>query len=331
MVVLKNGRGRAENLMREEDVVAAIRATFARYGVAGEEDDDDCSRIDQLLASHVTTDVVVEGVDFDRALYPLRYAGQRALAQNVSDLFANDCEPVGFLQALCVPPHMGLPDVVAFCDGMARLAGALGLPLLGGDLSRTDGPLTCAITALGRAPGLALSRRGARVSQGVWLTGPVGGSAAGLRVLQRDRPGDVEDSFWRWRQSLPLMEQVAVRAHLEPSVVHHLERLSDYAVAAIDISDGLARDASRLAKSSGVAIDLDTLAAGIDRAAGATLHDALGGGEDWVLLFAVPEGLTPEGCCRVGTVVDGPAGAVWHDGVRVDERGHDHFAGRSHS
>jgi hypothetical protein len=117
---------------------------------------------------------------------------------------------------------LGPGPIGILCAAMARLAGALGLPLLGGDLSRTDGPLTCAITALGRAPGLALSRRGARVSQGVWLTGPVGGSAAGLRVLQRDRPGDVEDSFWRWRQSLPLMEQVAVRAHLEPSVVHHL-------------------------------------------------------------------------------------------------------------
>lgn len=311
--------------MREEDVVAAIRATFARYGVSGEPDDDDCSRIDHLLVSHVTTDVVVEGVDFDRALYPLRYAGQRALAQNVSDLFANDCEPVGFLQALCIPPDMNLDDVIAFCDGMARLAGALGVPLLGGDLSRTDGPLTCAITALGRAPSLALSRRGARVSQGLWLTGPVGGSAAGLRVLQRDRPGSLEPAFSTWRTALSAVEQCAVRAHLEPSVVHHLERLSDFAVAAIDISDGLARDAARLARSSGVAVELDTLAHGIDVAAGATLDDALAGGEDWVLLLAVPDGLVPEGCRRIGTVVDGPVGAVWHEGVRVDGRGHDHF------
>jgi thiamine-monophosphate kinase len=107
--------------------------------------------------------------------------------------------------------------------------------------------------------------------------------------------------------------------------VHHLERLSDFAVAAIDVADGLARDASRLAHSSGVAIDLDRVADAIDTAAGATLDDALAGGEDWVVLFAVPDGLAPEGCRRVGTVIDGPPGAVFVDGVRVDGRGHDHF------
>lgn len=316
-------------MTHEEDVVAAIRAVFARHGVCGEEVDDDCSRIDQLLASHVTTDVVVEGVDFDRALSPLRFAGYRALAQNISDLYANDCEPVGFMQALCVPRRYSLDDVVAFCEGMAGLAGALGAPLLGGDLSRTDGPFTCAITAFGRAPGLAVTRRGARVGQGLWLTGPVGGSAAGLRVLQRDRPGDDDVAFLGWRERLSATEQAAVRAHLEPNVVHHLERLSDFAVAAIDVSDGLAKDASRLGRSSGVAIDLDHVARAIDVAAGATLDDALGGGEDWVVLFAVPDGLEPEGCRRIGTVVDGPVGAVFVDGVRVDDRGHDHFAARS--
>ena len=311
--------------MREEDVVAAIRATFARHGVCGEVVDDDCSRIDQLLASHITTDVVVEGVDFDRALSPLRFAGLRALAQNVSDLYANDCEPVGFMQALCVPLRYSLADVVAICEGTASLAGALGVPMLGGDLSRTDGPFTCSITALGRTPGLAVTRHGARVGQGLWLPAPVGGSAAGLRVLLRDRPGDDEVAFLSWREALPPTEQRAVRAHLEPGVVHHLERLSDFAVAAIDVSDGLARDAARLARSSGVAIDLDRVADAIDVAAGATLDDALAGGEDWVVLFAVPEGLVPEGCRRVGTVIDGPPGAVFVDGVRVDERGHDHF------
>lgn len=312
-------------MQREEDVVAAIRTVFARRGVAGEAVDDDCSRIDHLLASHVTTDVVVEGVDFDRALSPLRFAGYRALAQNVSDLYANDCEPVGFMQALCIPPHYTLADIVAFCEGMADLAGALGVPLLGGDLSRTDGPFSCAITAFGRAPGLAVTRCGARVGQGVWLSGPVGGSAAGLRVLRRDRPGDDDVAFSSWREALPPAEQLAVRAHLEPDVVHHLERLSDFAVAAIDVSDGLARDASRLARSSGVAIDLDHVQAAVHVAAGASLDDALAGGEDWVLLFVVPGGLVPEGCRRIGTVVDGPPGAVFVDGVRVDDRGHDHF------
>lgn len=313
----------------EDDVVAAIRAEFAARGVRGEAEDDDCARIDDLLASHISTDVVVEGVDFDRALYPLCFAGHRALAQNISDLAANDCEPVGFLQALSIPVTTSLDDIRAFSRGMAGLAGALSVPLLGGDLSRTDGPLSCAITILGRAPGIAVTRRGARVGQGVWLTGTVGGSAVGLRVLQRDRPGGDEAAFARWRASLSKAEQLAVRAHVEPMPAHHLERLSDFAVAAIDVSDGLAIDAGRLARSSGVAIDLDDVAGSVDVAAGATVDDALGGGEDWVVLFAVPDGLVPEGCRRVGRVIEGPAGAVFVDGRRVDAQGHDHFARRA--
>lgn len=312
--------------MGERDVVAAIRAVFAARGVCGEGADDDCARIDHLLASHATTDVIVEGVDFDRALSPLRFAGLRALAQNLSDLYANDCEPVGFLQALAIPSRYSLDDVVAFSRGMADLAAALGVPLLGGDLSRTEGPFTCSITAFGRAPGIAVTRRGARVGQGLWLTGPVGGSAAGLRVLLRDRPGDDEAAFAAWRSRLSTTEQVAVRRHVEPSPVHHLERLSDFAVAAIDVSDGLGLDAGRLAEASGVAIALDDVAGSVDVAAGATVDDALSGGEDWVILFVVPDGLVPEGCRRVGRVIEGPAGAVFVDGVRVDHRGHDHFA-----
>ncbi len=313
--------------MNEADVVKAIREVYRNAGVPTEDEDDDTARIDDLLASHITTDVTVEGVDFDRALYPLRFAGLRSLAQNVSDLYASDAEPVGFLQALSIPPSWSLDDVVRFSRGAAELAGALGMKLLGGDLSRTSGPFQCAITALGRAPQLSTTRRGARVGQGIWLTRQLGGSAVGLRILMRDRIGEDEGVFARWRRTLSTSEQRAVRCHVEPSPVHPLERLTDFAVAAIDISDGLAIDAGRLAHTSRVAIELDNLDAAVDLAAGATADDALRGGEDWALLFAVPDGLDPVGCIRVGTVVKGPAGQVTVGGDVVTG-GHDHFADR---
>ena len=228
---------------------------------------------------------------------------------------------------MSVPPSWSLDDVVRFSRGTADLAGALGIPLLGGDLSRTSGPFQCAITALGRAPQLSTTRRGARVGQGLWLTRELGGSAVGLRVLLRDRVGEDEGVFARWRRGLSTSEQRAVACHVETSPVHPLERLTDFAVAAIDISDGLAIDAGRLATSSKVAIELDTLAAAVDVRAGATKDDALRGGEDWAILFAVPDGLVPDGCIRVGTVVDGPAGRVTVRGDVVTG-GHDHFENR---
>ncbi len=316
----------------EDDVVAAIRAAFADAGARGEAEDADAWRVDHLLATHTTTDVVVEGVDFDRALYPLSFAGHRAVAQNLSDLYAVDAEPVGFVWSLAVPvdpdpttgrPRWSLDDVVAFARGAARLAGAVGCPLLGGDLSSTTGPMVCSITCFGRAAGLAVARSGAKPGQGVWLTRRLGASARGLRLLQAARVGADDGVFFRWLRGLPPPEQRAVRAHVEPMPLHGLECLTDYAVAAIDVSDGLARDAARLARTSGVAIELDRLADAVDVAAGASVDDALHGGEDWALLFAVPDGLTPPGCVRVGRVLAGQGLSAGGD--PVVGRGYDHF------
>jgi thiamine-monophosphate kinase len=107
---------------------------------------------------------------------------------------------------------------------------------------------------------------------------------------------------------------------------HHLEQLSDFAVAAIDVSDGLARDAARLARTSRVGIDVDVLDAAVDHAAGATVDDALFGGEDGALLFAVPDGLKPPGCVRIGRVVATPGLTV--DGKELAGDGYDHFRRR---
>lgn len=308
----------------EEELIARIRAVFSSRNALGETEDGDAWRIESLLATHVTTDVVVEGVDFDRALYPLRYAGHRALAQNLSDLYACDAEPQAFCWSLAIPPAWSVGDVVAFATGAASLASSLGVSLLGGDLSSTTGPLTCAITAIGRTPGVPVKRSGARAGQSVWLTKKVGASARGLQVLQRARAGSDDDAFAAFVKGLDAGARAAVGAHVEPVVVHGLDSLADYAVAAIDVSDGLVKDAARLARASGIAIDLDGLLLAVDPAA--DVDDALYGGEDWAVLFCVPDGLgDPPGCVRVGRVVDGAG--VWRDGKQLEERGYDHFGG----
>lgn len=316
-------RDRFGNVVDEDGVVAAIREVFRAVGAHAEAEDGDAWRIDGLLASHVHTDLAVEGVDFDRALYPLRWAGHRALAQNLTDLFAVDAEPVAFAWSLAIPESWTLEDVEAFSRGAAHLAAAAACPLLGGDLSSTPGPFACSITCFGRAAGLALSRSGARPGQGVWLTRPCGASGRGLRLVQQAHVGDDEAAYVRWLQSLSAVDRRAVVAHVEPTPFHHLEQLSDFAVAAIDVSDGLARDALRLARTSRVAIDLDAVDAAVDHAAGATVDDALHGGEDGALLFAVPDGLVPPGCVRIGRVLAGQGVSI--AGKPVSGVGYDHF------
>lgn len=310
----------------ESTLIERIRAIFAAHGVRGEDEDGDAWRLESLLASHVTTDMVVEGVDFDRALYPVRFAGHRALAQNLSDLYAVDAEPVAFVWSLAIPRSWSADDVAAFAEGAARLAAAASCPLLGGDVSSTRSPgdpLVCSISAFGRTPGVPLKRSGARPGQSVWSTKKLGASAAGLRVLQRDRPGDVEAVFAGWRHRLQDTEKATVLAHIEPSPFHTLESLADHAVASIDISDGLVKDVGRLARAAGVRIDLDVQDA---VAVGATVDDALYGGEDWAVVFCVPDGLgDPPGCVRVGRVVAGAG--VFIDGAAVAERGFSHDFG----
>lgn len=307
-------------------MIARIRAVFSQRGALGETEDGDAWRIESLLATHVTTDVVVEGVDFDRALYPVVYAGHRALAQNLSDLYACDAEPTAFCWSLAVPDSWSIDDVASFAGGAAALAGSVGVSLLGGDLSSTAGPLVCSITALGRTPGVPVKRSGARAGQSVWLTKKLGASAAGLKILQQARAGEPhawgDAAFDAFVAGLDGKARAAVRAHVEPVVVHGLDSLADWAVAAIDVSDGLVKDAGRLARASGIAIELDALLSAVDPAASAS--DALYGGEDWAVLFCVPDGLgDPPGCVRVGRVVDGAG--VWRDGQRLEEKGWDHF------
>ena len=312
----------------EAALIAAIRRIFAQHEALAEEDDDDTARIDGLFISHVSVDVAVEGKDFDRALAPLRYFGHRVVAQNLSDLYAADCEPRGFVWSLAIPDRWSLDDVEAFCVGAATLAGAMGMPLLGGDLSSVDGPFSCSITAMGHAPGIPLRRRGARAGQHLWLSKPCGAAAAGLRALMGARVGDDEATFATWLHGQPEAVQRAVLAQLAPMPAHPFDRLSDFAVAAIDVSDGLTRDASRLAAASGLDLALEDLGRAVDVAAGATLEDALAGGEDWAILAAIPEGLEPDGGILLGRfqeAVDGTGGGLFVDGKRVAPQGFDHF------
>jgi thiamine-monophosphate kinase len=221
----------------------------------------------------VSVDSVVEGVHFDLALSSLHDVGWKALMSALSDVAAMGAAPLGALVALCVPGlEQGDSAALGVMEGVAAAAAASGCPVMGGDVSAAS-QLVVVVTvwgALGAAT--AVRRSGAQPGDVLVVTGPCGGSAAGLRQL---RTGRVEGAG----------AASGVARHLRPValVAQGLAASRVGVHAMIDVSDGLALDLHRLADASGIGFELDR----VPVADGATLPEALGGGEDYELVMAV--------------------------------------------
>ncbi len=245
----------------------------------------------------VSVDSVVEGVHFDLSFCAPSDVGWKALMQALSDLAAMGASPVGALIALGLPGARddravdvdvsfetgvgvgagagGGELALGVTDGVAEASAASGCPIVGGDVSSAE-QLVLAVTVLGTVAGggAPVSRSGARPGDVVLVTGPCGGSAAGLRELQAGEPdGDVNaDARYAYRRPVARLAE----GELARQCGAH---------AMIDISDGLALDLHRLADASGVGFSLED----VPVAAGATFDEALGGGEDYELLLTVSE------------------------------------------
>jgi thiamine-monophosphate kinase len=234
-----------------------------------------------------TTDALVDGVHFDQTFVPPRAIGHRALAVNLSDLAAMGAEPRAVLLSLALPGHLGTAALDAMLDGFIEHAAAHRAALIGGNITRTPGPLVIHVTAIGTVrPRRALTRAGARPGDEIYVTGHVGDAAAGLAMLRASGYGDVTAESACARRYLS--PEPRVRAGLQLS--HH-----GAASSCIDLSDGLADGLRQLARASGVGIDVDAEALPISpearawHAAGGTdaVAAAFGGGDDYELLFTV--------------------------------------------
>ena len=284
----------------EHDLIARVRARVPpapAWVAIGLGDDAAVVEPARNLLEVLTTDALVEGVHFDRAFTPPRAIGHRALAVNLSDLAAMGASPRSALLSLALPPALPLADFEAVLDGFMALAAAHGVALIGGNITRSPGPLMADVTAIGTARRRrVLSREGARPGDEIWVSGEIGAAAAGLQSLSAGgRAGE------------PMAACEA--AFLEPQPRVRLGTLlgrNRAASACVDLSDGLADGLHQLAGASGVGLVVD--GAAIPVSAGARgwfearhadpLAAAITGGDDYELLFTV----RPRGRSRFETV-----------------------------
>ncbi|PXA67925.1 thiamine-phosphate kinase [Cryobacterium arcticum] len=273
----------------------------------------------------VTCDMMIQGPDFRLAWSTPHDLGWKAAATNLSDVAAMGARPTALVVAIAAPPSTPISVILGIADGLRDGCEALapGCGVVGGDLSAADA-LTLSITAFGDLEGRApVLRSGARVGDVVAHAGRLGDAGIGLGLLFRHGvdidgvPSRVHADAVKARYSR------YVDAQLAPVPPIHLGAIAaeSGATAMLDVSDGLAIDAGRMARASQVGIDFDSATLGEKIAL------ALGGGEDHGLLATFPPDVVlPAGFRRLGSVT-GQAGAVLVDGAPYSQGGWDPYRG----
>ncbi len=253
-----------------------------------------------------TTDALVEDVHFRRAWTSLADVGYKALAVNLSDLAAMGATPRASLLSLALPESLRLDEFDALLDGYLALAGSAGAPLIGGNLTRSTGPIVVDVTALGAVRLRRLLRRDrARAGDALYVTGSLGGAAAAVAMLTAgvDRRGADDRAV----ACLERYERPQPRLRCGRLVAR-----TAAANAAMDLSDGLADAAARLAEASGIGVVIEAKAIPVDegarewaeRAGQDPVTLALTGGEDYEIAFAVSPRQRPRFLAALGRCPD---------------------------
>lgn len=235
----------------------------------------------------VTTDAIVEGVHFLPDDPPDTIA-RKALRVNLSDLAAKGASPAGFVLTLALRDAAD-KWLAPFACALGEDAADFGCPVLGGDTVSTPGPLMISITAFGRVPpGKMVRRTGAKPGDRIAVTGTIGDAALGLRVLKGKIAGEGLDTSTR---------DFLIRRYRVPQPRNALGlAIREHANAAMDVSDGLAGDLTKLCVASGVsaviglaAVPLSAPTRALLANGSADIEAAVSGGDDYEVLCTVPE------------------------------------------
>jgi thiamine-monophosphate kinase len=250
----------------------------------------------------LTTDALVEGVHFDRRFSSPADIGYKALAVNVSDVASMGGAARFALLSLMLPPDTLVDDVDGLLDGLIDLASASHVALAGGNITRSPGPLILDVTLVGSVkPRKILKRSGAKAGDAVYVTGQLGGAAAGLEWLRAaggDTPPEGPDSGQLARPEDPELAACVAR-HCRPEPRARIGALlgrNRAASACMDLSDGLADAVAQITCASGVGAAIDAALLPLHPGARAWFTAAgrdpvaacVAGGDDYELLFTVP-------------------------------------------
>ena len=314
---------------------AAATAASNAYHVAVDNGDDAAAVTfpSGPITELYTTDTMVDGIHFTPSTTPWRDLGWKAIASNISDVAAMGGDPAGALITLGLPPDTPVASVEELYAGMSEILAEYGGRIIGGDMVRSPVAfITVALTGIASGPPMV--RTAAHPGHQVAVSGPVGGSAGGLRQLIAASHGGPPGS----------PELIRLHRRPRPHVSAGKKLVAAGVGVAMDVSDGLADDLGKLSAASGVSgrIFADRVPAPFELMA-AFPDDwrdlALYGGEDYVLLFTAPRDIMdgalralPGEAAVIGEIVDGQPGTVAvldAQGTPIPRAGGgwDHFAG----
>ena len=258
-----------------------------------------------------SSELLLEGVDFDLTYFPLRHLGYKAVTVAASDIVAMNALPAQLTVSLGVSSKFPVEALQELYEGISFACREQGIDLAGGDTRASVNGLALGLTALGYAPRERIvSRGGARLNDLVCITGNLGAAYMGLRLLEREKRvlSGVENPEPQFAGYEYLLEKY-LKPRLRKDIVDALAAEGIVPTAMIDLSDGLAGDLMQLCKASkcGARIYLDRIP--IARQTTALAEEmhvdpvvaALNGGEDYELLFTVPLSMQ-EQVMRLGLV-----------------------------
>jgi thiamine-monophosphate kinase len=342
--------------MNEFDFIRKIREQADQHGASSglvRGIGDDAAVLKSFAGTDVivSTDLLVEGIDFRRHTTRPNQLGHKALAVSLSDIAAMGARPRWALLSIGVPNDVWDSWFIdSFYEGLFQLADRFGVKLIGGDISRTPERIVINSTAIGEClPGREVFREGARPGDQIYVTGFLGDAAAGLRLIERG--ARLHDDNAALTESNAIEHLLLRQLQPEPRVGWGL-LIGDrhLATAMIDISDGLSSDLNHLCDESKVGALVDAHRLPIDqvvteicgRRALDPLMLALHGGEDFELLFTVkpenvsklPKRVDGVSITHIGEIKEASQGVLISEGSRtwnLEPGGWEHFksAGKS--
>ncbi|MCX6090932.1 MAG: thiamine-phosphate kinase [Candidatus Atribacteria bacterium] len=270
------------------DIIKARFSTFRKETIVGI--DDDCAVVEGREGMNylITCDSQVEGSHFITDLFPPFLLGQRVLSVNLSDIAAMGGAPLFALLSFILPSQLELQWLELFLEGVEKRAREFGMEVVGGNLAKTRGEMVFDVTVIGEIrKGILLLRKNARPGDVILVTGTLGDSSAGLKILlEEQRVNDRGSQYLLDRYFLPT-----------PRIsVGHLLSESGTSFSLIDVSDGFSQDLGHILEQSrvGAVIDVASLPLSSELISWSARNQtdplpfALSGGEDFELVFTGP-------------------------------------------